>query len=117
MSVRGNGLGSGALNPVTAPAFPIAAHALLEDTQLRKNVRHATEVIQAKRARVVTEMPDWQALREAARVLRSHTMAHLDVYLEEFERNCTAAGGVVHWARDAEEARQADRPAGQSDHV
>ena len=106
MSVRGNGLGNGALNPVTAPAFPIAAHALLEDTQLRKNVRHATEVIQTKRARVVTEMPDWEALREAGRALRSHTMAHLDVYLEEFERNCTAAGGVVHWARDAEEARQ-----------
>ncbi len=106
MSVRGNGLGNGALNPVTAPAFPIAAHALLEDTQLRKNVRHATEVIQTKRGRVVTEMPDWQALREAGRALRSHTMAHLDVYLEEFERKCTAAGGVVHWARDAEEARQ-----------
>ena len=106
MSVRGNGLGSGALNPVTAPAFPIAAHALLEDTQLRKNVRHATEVIQAKQARVVNEMPDWQALREAGRALRSHTMAHLDVYLEDFERNCTAAGGVVHWARDAEEARR-----------
>src|SRR5580692_1327230 len=33
-------------------------------------------------------------------------MAHLDFYLEQFERNCTAAGGVVHWARDAEEARQ-----------
>ena len=106
MSDRGNGLGGGALNPVTAPAFPIAAHRLLEDAQLRKNVRHATEVIQAKRGRVVTEMPDWQALREAGRALRSHTVAHLDLYLEEFERNCTAAGGVVHWARDAEEARR-----------
>ncbi len=106
MSVRGNGLGSGTLDPKTAPAFPIAAHGLLEDTQLRKNVRHATEVIQVKRARVVDEMPDWQALREAGRALRSHTMANLDLYLEEFERNCTAAGGVVHWARDADEARR-----------
>ena len=25
-------------------------------------------------------------------------MRYLDVYLEEFERNCTAVGGVVHWA-------------------
>ena len=33
-------------------------------------------------------------------------MAHLDAYLEQFEQNCTRAGGVVHWARDAEEARQ-----------
>jgi L-lactate dehydrogenase complex protein LldF len=50
-------------------------------------------------------MPDWQALRESAKRIREHTMQHLDLYLEQFERNCTAAGGIVHWARDAEEAR------------
>jgi L-lactate dehydrogenase complex protein LldF len=33
-------------------------------------------------------------------------MRHLDFYLEQFERNCTAAGGQLHWAKDAEEARQ-----------
>src|SRR6202046_1972359 len=76
------------------------------DTQLRKNVRHATDVIQAKRARVVGEMPDWQELRESGRQIRQHTMEHLDFYLEEFERNCTKAGGVVHWARDAADARE-----------
>ena len=95
-----------ALDPKTAPPFPIAARAAMKDTQLRKNVRHATEVIQAKRARVVAEMPDWQELREAGRQIRQHTMMHLDFYLEEFERNCTRAGGVVHWARDAAEARR-----------
>src|ERR1700730_5122785 len=95
-----------ALDPRTAPAFPMAAKTAMGDTQLRKNVRHATEVIQAKRARVVGEMPDWQQLREAGRQIRQHTMENLDFYLEEFERNCTLAGGVVHWARDAAEARQ-----------
>ena len=95
-----------ALDPTTAPKFQVAAKALMGDSQLRKNVRHATKVIQAKRARVVEEMPDWQELREAGKQIRRHTMAHLDFYLEQFERNCTAAGGVVHWARDAEDARQ-----------
>jgi len=94
------------LDPVTAPAFPIAASAVLGDTQLRKNVRHATDVIQAKRARVVGEMPDWQALRESGRQIRAHTMRHLEHYLEEFERKCTAAGGTVHWAPDAAAARE-----------
>lgn len=94
------------LDPKTSPAFPIAAREMLEDTQLRKNVRHATEVIQAKRARVVGEMPDWQQLRESGREIREHAMANLDYYLEEFERNCTRAGGQVHWARDGEEAKQ-----------
>ncbi|GAC1360029.1 MAG: LutB/LldF family L-lactate oxidation iron-sulfur protein [Acidobacteriaceae bacterium] len=98
--------GGVALDPRSAPTFPIAARSLIEDTQLRKNVRHATDVIQAKRARVVAEMPDWQQLREAGRVIRRHTMEHLDLYLEQFEQNCTRAGGIVHWARDAEEARQ-----------
>jgi L-lactate dehydrogenase complex protein LldF len=94
------------LDPRTAPAFPDAAKTLLGDAQLRKNVRHATTVIQAKRARVVEEMPDWQQLRESGEAIRRHTMRHLDFYLEAFERNCTAAGGHVHWARDAEEARR-----------
>ncbi len=94
------------LDPRTAPTFQVAAHTLLGDAQMRKNVRHATNVIQAKRRRVVDEMPDWQELREAGKQIRKHTMRHLDFYLEMFERNCTAAGGKVHWAKDAEEARQ-----------
>jgi L-lactate dehydrogenase complex protein LldF len=94
------------LDPKTAPTFPMAAKAMMGDAQLRKNVRHATDVIQGKRARVVGEMPDWQELREAGRQIRRHTMEYLDFYLEEFEANCTRAGGVVHWARDAEEARR-----------
>ncbi len=94
------------LDPKTSPAFPVAAKSMLRDTQLRKNVRHATEVIQSKRAQVVGEMPDWQQLREAGRQIRTHTMENLDFYLEEFERNCTKAGGVVHWARDGAEAKR-----------
>jgi L-lactate dehydrogenase complex protein LldF len=97
---------SNVLDPRTSPTFPIAARATLGDTQLRKNVRHATEVIQRKRAHVVGEMPDWQELRESGRQIRQHTMANLDYYLEEFERNCIRAGGQVHWARDGEEAKR-----------
>jgi L-lactate dehydrogenase complex protein LldF len=94
-----------ALDPRTAPAFPIAAGAAMGNTQLRKNVRHATDVIQTKRARVVGEMPDWEPLREAGKRLREHTMQYLDSYLVQFEENCVRAGGQVHWARDAAEAR------------
>lgn len=88
------------------PDFPTAALPLLHDEQLRKNVRHATDVIQGKRFRVVSEMPDWQALRESAQHIRAHTLEYLDVYLEQFEQRCTAAGGCVHWARDAAEANR-----------
>ena len=101
MSRSGN-----ALDPKAAATFPIAARSLLNDAQLRKNVRYATTVIQNKRAKVVAELADWQELREAGRALREHTMKYLDSYLEQFEANCTRAGGIVHWARDAAEARE-----------
>jgi L-lactate dehydrogenase complex protein LldF len=87
-----------------SPDFPSAALPLLQDAQLRSNVRHATGIIQTKRARVVGEMPDWQALRDAGQRIRAHTLEYLDFYLEQFEQRCTAAGGHVHWARNAAEA-------------
>ncbi len=65
---------------------------------------HATDVIRGKRALRVEEMPDWQQLRDAGSAIKAHTLAHLDHYLAEFERNCERAGGNVHWARDADEA-------------
>jgi L-lactate dehydrogenase complex protein LldF len=92
-------------DPARVPTFQVAARGLLADTQLRKNVRHATGVIQNKRGIVVGEMPDWQELRESGRQIKQHTLRHLDHYLQQFEANCTRAGGVVHWARDAAEAR------------
>jgi len=92
------------LNHRASQSFATAAERSLEDTQLRKNLRHAATVIQTKRGRMVAEMPDWQELRTSGEAIRHHTMENLDIYLEQFEEACTKAGGVVHWARDAEEA-------------
>ena len=89
-----------------APEFPSAARQLLSNTQLRYNVRRATDIIRAKRAKVVGELPDWEALRDSAREIKRHVLRHLDEYLEQFETACTRAGGHVHWARDADEANR-----------
>jgi L-lactate dehydrogenase complex protein LldF len=93
------------LNPRIAPPFPQAALPILRDTQLRKNVAHATDVIQAKRAKLVAEKPDWQDLRAAAAAIKDETLQRLDKYLIEFQERCTAAGGKVHWASTPGEAR------------
>jgi L-lactate dehydrogenase complex protein LldF len=69
-------------------------------------VRRATDTIQAKRRKLVEEKKDWQELRESARQIRAHVLEHLHVYLEEFERNFTRAGGHVHWARNDREAQE-----------
>src|SRR5688572_10242289 len=90
----------------TAPAFPDAARDALGNAQLRRNVRRATDVIRGKRALVVGETDDWQALREAGRRIKAHVLEHLDTYLTRFEDNCTRAGGHVHWAADADVANR-----------
>ena len=90
----------------SAPSFQKAALPLLDDAQLRKNLRHATDVIQSKRAAVVAEQADWQELRTAASSIKAHTLENLAHYLTQFEKNCSAAGGQVHWASDADEANR-----------
>ena len=84
--------------------FPAAAHEALADPRLRANLRNATDTIRAKRNRVVAELPDWEELRDAGRAIKANTLARLDDYLIQFEQAVIAAGGHVHWARDAAEA-------------
>ncbi|HET6920948.1 MAG TPA: lactate utilization protein B [Jiangellaceae bacterium] len=89
---------------VGMPAFPVAARAALADSQLRQNLAHATATIRAKRAAAVAEIDTWEALRQAGAAIKDHTLRHLDSYLVQLEESLTAAGAVVHWARDATEA-------------
>ncbi|HLL07691.1 MAG TPA: LutB/LldF family L-lactate oxidation iron-sulfur protein [Nocardioidaceae bacterium] len=103
-------------DPIHAPAgvgmlsgtqtFPEAARVALADPQLRRNLGHATATIRDKRARVVAELDDWAQLREAGRAIKSATLAALDEHLLRLEREVSAAGGVVHWASDANEANE-----------
>jgi L-lactate dehydrogenase complex protein LldF len=59
--------------------------------------------VRAKRDRQASGIPEWEALREAASAIKTHTLSRLADYLEEFERNATANGIQVHWARDGAE--------------
>ena len=86
--------------------FPVAAAIALDDSQLRRNLGHATSTIRAKRAAVVAEVPDWQELRAAGAAIKDDVLAHLDGYLLQLEEQVTARGGTVHWAADANEANQ-----------
>jgi L-lactate dehydrogenase complex protein LldF len=85
-------------------SFPAAARTALADSQLRRNLGYATRTIRAKRASVVAELDDWEQLRLAGEALKAATMARLDEHLERLEQAVQARGGVVHWARDANEA-------------
>lgn len=86
------------------PPFPEAVKEELEKSQQRKNLRHATTTIRAKRVVRASEVPNWEELRDAAEQIKSRVGRHLDQYLEQAEEAMTKAGITVHWARDAAEA-------------
>jgi L-lactate dehydrogenase complex protein LldF len=87
-------------------SFPHAARGALANSQLRRNIGHATQTIRGKRLRAVAECDDWEELRAAGSALKQDVLARLPELLEQLERNVTARGGVVHWARDADEANR-----------
>ncbi len=89
---------------VGMPAFPVAAREALADSQLRRNLAHATATIRAKRAAVVDEVDEWEELREAGAAIKDEVLLDLDRYLVQLETSLQAAGATVHWARDAAEA-------------
>ncbi len=86
-------------------SFAAIAHTALANTQLRRNIARATTTIRARTSRVAAELPDWEALRTAGSAIKAATLARLDLHLVQLEHAVTAAGGTVHWARDAAEAR------------
>ena len=59
--------------------------------------------VRVKRDRQAASIPEWEALRETASAIKTHTLSRLADYLEEFERNAAANGIHVHWARDGAE--------------
>ena len=74
------------------------------EPQLRRNLHAATRTIRDKRAAVVAELDDWEELRAAGEAIKRTVMSRLDLWLEQLEAAVEAAGGKVHWARDAAEA-------------
>ncbi len=70
-------------------------------------MQKATTRFLGTRAAVIDVLGEarWQELRQAGHDIKQHTMDHLDYYLELLERRVTEAGGHVHWAVDAEQAR------------
>ncbi len=90
----------------TSPQFKANATKALADAQLQKALGNVRAGFIDKRARAAGALPEFEALRDMARDLKNHALAHLDLYLEAYEAKVTASGGHVHYARDAAEARE-----------
>ena len=89
----------------TTPNFRQNVRAAMADAPLMEQMTTALTGSMARRAGAAGAVPEFDQLRDAGRDLKNHVLEHLDVYLETYEQAVTAAGGHVHWAETAEEAR------------
>lgn len=90
---------------ITSPSFKNNSVTALGDADLQKALTHVRSNFIGKRAVAAEALPEFEALRDNAKAIKDHVLAHLDIYLEIFEQNVTAQGGKVHWASTAADAR------------
>jgi L-lactate dehydrogenase complex protein LldF len=88
-------------------AFRANAVRALANPQLQRALGNIKRDFVDLRGRAVGDLPEYDALKAAAKALKDHTLAHLDFYLARFAEAVAAAGGEVHWCTTAAEARQA----------
>ncbi len=101
-------MNEGLLFPPLPHRIESRAPAAARDIPLQQFVRHATATKDAGRVDACRAAfgDRYDALRRHAGAIKSHTLDHLDFYLEQFEVAATRAGAVVHWAADAEAANR-----------
>src|ERR1700683_4630721 len=89
----------------SSPRFKDNARTALADADLQDALSFVEVNFIARRREVADRLPEFEALRDSARDIKNHTLAHLDLYLEAYERRVTEQGGQVHYAVTAEGAR------------
>ena len=89
----------------TSPHFKDNARRALADPQLQRALGHVKTGFIGRRQAAADRLPEFELLRDQARDIKNHTLAHLDLYLEAYEAKVRASGGHVHHARTAAEAR------------
>ncbi|MBY0523059.1 MAG: iron-sulfur cluster-binding protein [Gemmataceae bacterium] len=78
----------------------------LADVSLQSALVRLTDTLMAGNRRGYAALADSGPLRDHAKQIKEHTLAHLDKYLEQLEASVQRLGGYVHYAADAEEARR-----------
>src|SRR5438132_9974709 len=86
--------------------FAGAVEQALTDAPLQAALVRLTQTLLTANRRGYAALDDSDKLRDHAKRLKEHALAHLDQYLEELESSVERAGGIVHWAATASEARQ-----------
>jgi L-lactate dehydrogenase complex protein LldF len=85
--------------------FQGATKKALADPPLQAALVRLTGTLLEGNRRGYASLPDSDRLRDHAKRIKTHTLAHLDRYLEQLEAAVHRNGGQVHWAATAAQAR------------
>jgi len=91
---------------VTSAQFQDNAKAAIKDDQLQAGLFIFGKIFPLLREATASKLPEFEALRDAARDIKIETLHNLSSYLEAFEARVNEAGGRIHWARTADEANE-----------
>jgi L-lactate dehydrogenase complex protein LldF len=94
--------------------FLDASRAALANPPLQAALARLTDTLAAGNRRGYAALAESDALRDHAKRIKEHALAHLDQYLEQLDAAVQKAGGNVHWAADAAAARQIVRDLAKS---
>lgn len=89
----------------------------INNTVMRRALGNGTSSFITKREAALATLPDPDSIRDQARLMRRHTIANLDHYLEMLAENVEKAGGVVHWAPEADDAQRIVREIAEANGV
>jgi len=85
--------------------FKESASRALANAKLQRALTNVKRGFIVKRAKAKDKLPEFDQLRVEARAIKDHTLSHLDLYLEAYERKVVKSGGHVHFAPTAADAR------------
>ena len=88
----------------TSRSFKANAHAALKNQRLQKSLKVMGRGFVEKRAKARAALPEFDELCEQGQAIKTHTLKHLDLYLEVYEKQLTASGGHLHLAKTPRDA-------------
>ena len=77
----------------TSATFKGNATDALADAKLQKALGHIKTGFIERRRKAAERLPEFETLRDAAKAIKDHTLAHLDLYLERYEQKVLESGG------------------------
>ena len=88
--------------------FTAASSQAILDPKLRRALDRVAEGFHVARLDRIEEVTQetWDGWKDQAREIKVHTIEHLDYYLDLLDKNVAAAGGQLHFAKDADEANE-----------